>query len=155
MAMTTLDVFERYGLTGRLIFENALRQLQAGEKPLEEALDYIMEFARGGWKLVIDENLESLAVELSKIRYAVLVIPKGTSDEDVLRKYATRGVFITSDSSDFNLSMVPDPFDEGMIIVPNGVDSTLLTKVIEAHLMNWRSEHPAQPVKLKIARGDV
>lgn len=153
--MTLSTVYEKHGLTGELIFENALSRLMNGLATIDEALDYIMEFARGHWSLVVDENLESLAHELALLNYGVIAIPKGTQDREIRDKFASRGVFITSDASDFDLSLVPQPFDEGMIVVPNGVDARRLARAMEKVLMGWRKNHGAKPVKVKLRRSDV
>lgn len=148
------DVAEKHGLTGELIYEHAIAPLLSGQISPEAALEYIMEFARGGWPLVIDENLESLADELARRNYSVATVPKGTTDDEIRRDYA-RDVFITSDSGDFDLSEVPGTFRRGLILVPNGVHARRLAKAIERLLMNWRKENGAAPVKARIERGDL
>jgi hypothetical protein len=155
MHSSTLDIYERYGVTGELIFENAVQKLLDGRASVEEAMDYIMEFARGSWTLVIDENLESLADALAELNYGVRVVPKGMSDDHIRRKYGDRGVFITSDDGDFSLDEVPDPFEDGMILVPNCVDEVRLARAIERVLMTWRKRRKAAPVAHRIARGDI
>ena len=155
MATTINEIFERYGLTGELIYENALRKLLDGKATLEQALDYIMEFARGGWSLVVDENLESLADALAELNYGVRTVPKGISDEEIRQRHSSRGVFITSNDQDFSLDEVPEVFEDGMILVPNGVDDGLLARRIEHILMTWRKQHRAAPVRTQIRRGDL
>ena len=150
--MATIDL-DRYGLTGELIYENALSKLLSGDTTVEGAMDYIMEFARGQWSLVIDENLESLARELEKMNYDVVAVPKGTSDDEIRRTWSS-DVFITSNDRDFSLSEVPVPFRRGMILVPNGVDEKRLARAVEAVLMTWRKDHGG-PVKVKIDRGSL
>jgi len=154
MAHTTIDVFDRYGLTGKLIFENALQRLLSGKATVDEAMDYIMEFARGGWHLVVDENQASLVRELEKLRYLVRAVPLGMSDDDIRKKYAQRGVFITSNDRDFTLDEVPDQFEDGMILVPSSADSRRLAKAVEALLMTWQEVHGG-PVKHRITRDDL
>ncbi len=154
MAETTFDVFDRHGLTGKLIFENALQRLLNGKSSVDEALDYIMDFARGGWHLVVDENQASLVRELEKLRYLVRAVPLGMSDDDIRRKYAQRGVFITSNDRDFSLDEVPEPFEDGMILVPSSADSQRLAKAVEAVLMSWQEKHGG-PVAHRINRDDL
>jgi hypothetical protein len=155
MAMTVFDALDRYGLTGELIYENALRKLLAGQASIEEALDYIMEFARGNWSLVIDENLESLADALAGLNYAVKSVPKGMPDDEIRKKYGSLGVFITSNDRDFSLDEAPAPFEDGLILVPNGVDAQRLARAIERVLMTWRKQYKAAPVRCQINRGDL
>jgi hypothetical protein len=155
MPTVTMDLLERYGLTGKLILENALQKLLNGKASIEEALDYIMEFARGQWSLIIDENLESLADVLAYMNYDAQTVPKGTSDEEIRRRFAGRGVFITSNDRDFSLDEVPDPFERGMVLVPNGPDDVLIARAIESVLMTWRKTHGAAPVRRAIQRGDL
>ena len=153
MTQSTMHVFEKYGLTGELIFENALQRLLNGKATVDEALDYIMEFARGHWSLIIDENLESLADALAALNYDAEVVPKGISDDEIRRTFAGAGVFVTSNDRDFRLAEVPQPFRKGMILVPNGVDDQRLAREIERVLMTWRKLHRATPVKHQVERG--
>jgi hypothetical protein len=146
-------IYEKHGLTGQLIFENAVSKLMNGLASLDEAMDYIMEFARGHWSLVIDENLEDLVRELERLNYDVVAVPKGISDDDIRRNWCD-DVFITSNDRDFSLLEVPSPFRRGMIIVPNGVDARRLAQVIERRLMTWRKDHGG-PVKVQVLRGDL
>ena len=150
-----IDVLDRYGLTGELIFKNAVQKLLNGKATVEQAMDYIMEFARGGWQVIVDENLESLADELANLNYRVVKIPKGMSDEEIRRQFADKGVFITSNDRDFDLAEVPVPFVEGLLLVPNGLHERLLSRTIERLLMNWRKQHKSAPVAVGIHRDDV
>lgn len=152
---TTFDVLDRYGLTGKLIFENAIQRLLNGKATVEEALDYIMEFARGHWSLVIDENLESLADQLAKLNYDAEVVPKGMPDDEIRKQLANDGVFITSNDRDFTLDEVPKPFRKGILLVPNGADDERLARAIERVLMTWRKHHGAAPVRHIINRSDL
>ncbi len=155
MTTSTMDVLGRYGLTGKLILENAIQRLLDGRATVDEAMDYIMEFARGHWSLVVDENLESLADALAQLNYDPLAVPKGMSDDAIRRKYGDRGVFVTSNDRDFTLDDVPDPFERGMILVPNGADEQRLARAIERVLMTWRKDHGADPVKRRIERSEL
>ena len=150
----TTTIYEKYGLTGELIYENALSRLLKGLATLDEAMDYIMEFARGDWSLLIDENLQALSHELALLNYGVAKVPKGTSDAEIRRSW-NRDVFITEDRGDFSLDEVPVPFVRGMILVPGGVDAKRLAKAIEKVLMTWRKTHGATPVKVQLRRGDI
>ncbi len=77
------------------------------------------------------------------------------SDDEIRRKYGDRGVFITSNDLDFKLEEVPEPFERGMILVPNGMDDHRLARAIERVLMTWRKNHGAAPVRHRIGRGDL
>ena len=145
---------DQYGLTGQLIYDNAVAKLLTGEASVAQAMEYIMEFARGGWSLVVDENLEALADELAHLNYNVEAVPKGMSDDQIRKDYGG-DVFITSNDADFDLSEVPGTFRLGLILVPNGVDPRKLAKAIERLLMDWRQKHGAAPVKSRINRGDL
>lgn len=152
--MNAQTAYDRYGLTGELIYDSAVSKLADGQITVDEAMDYIMQFARGGWSITVDENLESLADELADLNYNAAVVPKGTSDDEIRQKYSDE-LFITSDGTDFSLSEVPRPFRRGMIIVPNGVDEKRLARAVEKELMTWRKSHRASPVRVQIQRGDL
>jgi hypothetical protein len=55
--------------------------------------------ARG--KIVLDENLESLAEELRKRNIIVILPVKGMSDEDIKEKMISGRLFVTNNSKDF------------------------------------------------------
>lgn len=150
-----IAVGEKYGQIGELIYENAVSRLLSGKATVEQAMDYIMEFARGHWSLVIDENLELLADELAGLNYGVRKVLKGLTDDEIRKRYGGRGVFITANDHDFSFDEVPDTFEDGMILVPSGADAKRLAHAVERVLMTWRKSKKAAPVTVRIDRGDL
>ncbi|HVC94887.1 MAG TPA: hypothetical protein VND64_14420 [Pirellulales bacterium] len=160
-------IFERDGDVGIFMYERVVLPLQTDEIDVEDAIQLIMEFARGGFSLVAEHGLKRLAVALARIHnHNVLVVPPDVPADQIADRYGGQGVFITRSpaegtksrmrrggrSAPFRFPMVPLPFHFGMIFVPDvsGHRAKQVAKIIDDLLMTWRSKHPAEPVKVRI-----
>ena len=153
-------IAEKHGSTGRYIYKEAVKRFLEDEISLEEMMDRVMEFARGNWTLIVDENRrKGLTEALNARRYNASEVGRpGISDKEIkarFRQRRERGVFITVDRSDFSLDMVPEIFGRGLILLPDGGQPEQQAKAIENVLMHWRDTHGGKPVKVRLTKKDV
>jgi len=152
-------IADKHGSTGRFIYREGIKRFMEGEIDAEELLDRVMEFARGNWTLMVDENrMGGLVSALRELRYRVRTVRPGEADEQITKKFRHgnySGIFITEDRSDFSLGQVPNIFDEGLILLPGVGQPDQQAKAIEKVLMNWRDDHGGEPVRVRLTKQDV
>jgi len=153
-------IADKHGSTGRFLYREGVKRFIEGEIDAEQLLDRVMEFARGNWMLIVDENRrKGLTEALNARRYNASEVGRpGMSDEEIkarFRKRRERGVFITADRSDFSLDMVGKIFERGLILLPDAGQPDQQAKAIENVLMHWRDTHGGKPVKVRLTKKDV
>jgi len=152
-------IAEKHGSTGWYIYKEAVKRFLEDEIGLEEMMDRVMEFARGNWTLMVDENrMGGLVSTLRELRYRVRTVRPGETDGQIVNKFKQgnySGVFITEDRGDFSLDQVPDIFDEGLILLPGIGQPEQQAKAIENVLMHWRDNHGGRPVRVRLTKKDV
>ncbi|MBI3463584.1 MAG: hypothetical protein HY000_11075 [Planctomycetes bacterium] len=147
-------ILEKFGHRGQDIYNSVLFKLDRKEISTEQAVAYLLEMTRGDYHLVIDENIprELSRYLLKEKGYTLTRVPRQMTDEKIRERLAGTGVFITSNSQDFDIDRdVPDPFVRGMIIVPPKGDYRILGDAMEFLLMNWRDKHEDEPVRKRIS----
>ena len=133
-------IAEKHGSTGRYIYKEAVKRFLEDEISLEEMMDRVMEFARGNWTLMVDENRgEGLVSALRELRYRVRTVRSGETDDQIVNKFKQgnySGIFITEDRGDYSLDQVSNIFDEGLILLPGVGQPEQQAKAIENVLMH-------------------
>jgi len=152
-------IADKHGSTGRFLYREGVKRFIEGEIDAEQLLDRVMEFARGSWTLVVDENrMGGLVSALRELRYRVRTVRPGEPDKQIIKKFKRgnySGVFITEDRSDFSLKQIPDIFDEGLILLPGVGQPDQQARAIENVLMHWQDDHSGEPVRVRLTKQDV